>query len=189
MIIGLTGTIASGKDALADVLKNHDFVYFSLSDEVREEAKLKGIELTRENLQKLGNAMRKEHGPSVFAKRVAMKIIDTHKNYVLNGIRIVEEIKEFKKWPDFFLISVDAPSKIRFERLLKRNRESDPKTYEAFIKVDEADRGLINTGNPQEVEKCMQIADLKMINDGTIEEWNEKTKKLMEQLSKKVYLQ
>jgi len=58
MIIGLTGTMASGKDAVADILKKKGFICLSLSDEVREEAKNRQIELTRENLQILGDEKR-----------------------------------------------------------------------------------------------------------------------------------
>jgi dephospho-CoA kinase len=37
-VIGLTGTIASGKGTLAEFLKGKGYSYFSLSDILREEA-------------------------------------------------------------------------------------------------------------------------------------------------------
>ena len=43
MIIGLTGTKASGKGIIADILKEGGFVYYSLSDIVGEEAARKGL--------------------------------------------------------------------------------------------------------------------------------------------------
>jgi len=53
MIIGLTGTKASGKDIIADILKKKGYVVLSLSDEVREEAKNRNAENTIESLQKI----------------------------------------------------------------------------------------------------------------------------------------
>ncbi len=61
MIIGLTGKNASGKGETANYLKSKGFVYFSLSDELREEAKEKKIVATRENLIALGNELRKNY--------------------------------------------------------------------------------------------------------------------------------
>ena len=49
MIIGLTGKNASGKGEVASYLQKKGFIYYSLSDELREEAKEKNIEPTREN--------------------------------------------------------------------------------------------------------------------------------------------
>ena len=54
MIIALTGTIASGKGEVADYLKKKSFQYFMYSDVLRDVAKARGIEPTRENLHKLG---------------------------------------------------------------------------------------------------------------------------------------
>lgn len=62
MIIGLTGTLRAGKGVVSDFLKQKGFVYLSLPDELREMAKERKIELTRENLQNLGNQMREENG-------------------------------------------------------------------------------------------------------------------------------
>ena len=63
MIIGLTGANASGKGEAAGYLKSKGFAYYSLSDILREEAKLRGIEPSRENLIKLGNELRNIHKP------------------------------------------------------------------------------------------------------------------------------
>ena len=41
MIIGLTGTIASGKGVVSDYFKEKGFVYISLSNELRQIAKEK----------------------------------------------------------------------------------------------------------------------------------------------------
>ena len=70
MIIGLTGKNASGKGEVADYLKTKGFVYYSLSDELREEATKRNIEPSRDNLTNLGNELRKKHGPNYLAQKI-----------------------------------------------------------------------------------------------------------------------
>ena len=74
MIIGLTGPLGSGKGVIAAHLQELGFKYYSLSNTVREEAKLRNIKFTRENLQKLGNLLREEFGVGVWAIKTMEKI-------------------------------------------------------------------------------------------------------------------
>lgn len=185
MIIGLTGTMASGKDAVADILKKKGYVYFSLSDEVRLEAQARKIEMTRENLQNLGNEMRKAEGNSVLAQRVLMKISDPKKNYVVNGIRNPAEVAELKNWPGFYLISVDAPQDLRFQRLMTRNRPSDPKIFYQFMKADNKDQGLGEEESGQQVAACIKLADVSIFNDFSIERLTDKVAFLIQQIQNK----
>ncbi len=187
MIIGLTGSLASGKGVVSDFLKKQGFVYLSLSDELRQIAKEKKIELTRENLQNLGNQMREEKGAGVLAKLVSEKI--NNQKYikaVIDGIRNPAEIEELKKLNDYFLVSVDAPSGIRFERIIKRARESDPKTFEDFLKIDARDKGFGEAETGQGVAKCMAQTSFTLINDGTVEEVNKKVEDLYNQILLKI---
>ena len=156
MIIGLTGSLASGKGVVSDFLKEKKFVYLSLSDELREITKQRKIELTRENLQNLGNKLREEKGAAVLAKHVLDKIEgQQYLNAIVDGIRNPAEIEELKKLKSFFLVSVDAPIEDRFKRMVERNRESDPKTWQDFLKVDARDKGEGEPETGQGVRKCM----------------------------------
>ena len=185
MIIGLTGTMASGKDAVADILKKKGYIYLSLSDEVREEAVKRNIELTRENLQALGNEMRKNEGPSVLAQRVLMKITDPQKNYIINGIRNPAEVQELKNWPSFYLIAVDAPQQLRFQRMMTRNRPSDPKVFFLFMKADNKDQGIGEEESGQQVAACIKLADVSIFNDFSLERLIDKVNFMIQQIQNK----
>ena len=166
MIIGLTGSIGSGKGVVSDFLKEKGFVYLSLSNKVREIGKKRGIEINRKSLQDLGNKLREEDGVGVLSKYILEEIND--KNYekvVVDGIRNPSEIEVLRKLEGFFLVSVDAPQKIRFERIKERYRESDPKTWDKFLEVDNRDKGVGETLTGQKVGKCMEMADFFLIND------------------------
>jgi dCMP deaminase len=187
MIIGLTGSLAAGKGVVSDFLKEQGFIYLSLSDELRERLKQGKVELTRENLQKWGNRLREEYGSSVLAKLVSEKInAQKYNNSIIDGIRNPAEIQELRKLKNFFLVSVDAPLETRFRRMVTRNRESDPKTFEEFLKVDAKDKGMGELETGQGVGKCMEQADFTLINDGTLEEVKQKIKNLYEKIELKI---
>ncbi|MEM2956362.1 MAG: AAA family ATPase [Candidatus Pacearchaeota archaeon] len=185
MIIGLTGTLGAGKSIVAEYLQKKGWVYFSLSHEVREEAKKQGIEITRENLQELGNDMRKKYGNDVLAQRILMKITDPQKNYVIDGIRNPAEIMLFKQLGSFYLIAVDAPKQLRFQRLIARNRESDPKTLYDFMRIDAIDQGKDQTESGQQTAECMKMADAVLVNDSTLERFWDKISFTVQQLINK----
>jgi len=188
MIVGLTGSIASGKGVVSDFLKKKGFVYLSLSDELREIAKEKKIELTRKNLQDLGNLLREEQGTEFLAKSVYNKILNQqYLKAIIDGIRNPAEAIFLKKnLDDYFLISVDAPTETRFQRVKERNRESDPKTLEEFLKVDARDKGFGEKETGQGVKKCMDLADFTLINDGSLEEVQKSVEKLYNEIEIKI---
>ncbi len=168
MLIGITGPNASGKGEVANYLKSKGFIFCSLSDILREESTRLGLEPSRENLIKLGNDLRRIHGPSILATK-AIEKISGNNDYVIDSIRNPYEIESLRKIKGFFLIGIDAPVKLRFERLLKRKRPGDPLTLEEFI-GNELKENLNNTEN-QQLNICLSRADIKIINDSTLEEF------------------
>jgi len=174
MIIGLTGTKASGKGEIAKILEQNGFAYSSTSDRVREEAVSKGlVNYTIKDLQDIGNDLREKFGLGVLAKRT-LELIKGNENVVIDGIRNLGEIEELKRQGNFVLIAVDASQEKRFERLIARKRESDPKTYSDFLKMDERDLGKEEKNSGQQVGKCIEQADYTLENNETIEELQKK---------------
>src|SRR3989344_7572341 len=166
MIIGVTGFIASGKSVLVDMLVERGFIYYGLSNEVREEAKKLGIEIERKALQNLGNAMREKYGMGYWAERLISKVIGG-KSYVIDGIRNPGEIGALKKLGDFVLIGVDAPIDARFNRIIARNKDSDPKTIEEIKAIDARDKGVGEAQHGQQSQRCYEMAEIFIQNDGT----------------------
>ncbi len=187
MIIGLTGSLSAGKGVISDFLKEKGFVYLSLSDELREIAKERKIEITRKNLQDLGNWLRENFGSEILAKKVCNKIQNQeYKIVIVDGIRNPAEIKVLRNLKNFYLISVDAPQEIRFKRIVERNRESDPKTWEEFLVVDNRDKGVGEFETGQAVGKCMQEADFSLINSGSLGDIKEKVRELYDEIYRRI---
>ena len=181
MIVGIVGPIASGKDVVARILEEKGFVKLNLSDEVREEAKSRGVAIERKNLQDIGNEMRKKYGEGYWAERL-LKKMQIGKNYVITGIRNPGEILRFKIAGDFTLIGVDAPDVKRFEWIIARKKDSDPKTLEEIRAIDARDLGVGEESYGQQVQKCMDFVEHKIENNGTLEELKQKVEKLLEEI-------
>jgi len=171
MIIGLTGANASGKGEAARYLKLKGFEYYSLSDILREEAKLRGMDPSRENLIRLGNELREKYGPSVLANLVIKKAV-AKKDYAIDSIRNPFEIKALRKLKGFTLLGIDTPVELRFKRMLNRKRPGDPKTLEEFREKEK--RENISSDTNQQLENCLKLANTIIINDSTIEEFHKK---------------
>ena len=171
MVIGLTGPNASGKGEAALYIKSKGFVYHSLSDILREEAKSQGIEALRENLISLGNELRRKNGPSVLALRVIETLPETG-DHAVDSIRNPGEVEAFRQIKGFILLGIDAPVEMRFKRGLKRKRPGDAETLDEFIKK-EAKENRDNIES-QQLKKCLQMADVIIANDSTIKEFHKR---------------
>lgn len=182
MLIGLTGTNGAGKGEVAKYLKKKGLAYFSLSDILREELNKKGLEISRENLQNLGNELRKKFGSGVLAEKAIEKIKD---NTLIDSIRNPKEIEKLREFAsksgiDFFLLSVDAPVELRFKRLKKRGRLESAETLEEFKKREQLEMG--KEVYQQQLDTCMKMADYFIVNDGTLEELFDKVDKILEEI-------
>lgn len=180
MLIGLTGPNGSGKGEAAQYLKDKGLAYFSLSDVVREEASQRGLEPSRDNLIKIGNDLRSKLGAGILAKRIREKIAG---DAVVDSIRNPSEIKELRKEEDFFLLGIDAPISIRFKRSLERGRIGDGATLEEFQKREEMENSA--DVSHQQLGKCMNMADLVILNDGDIRALHLKIEDTLSRLKRK----
>ena len=138
---------------------------------MREEGKARGIELSRENLIKLGNELRTKNRPSILADLV-IKNIKAKGNYVIDSIRNPFEVKALRKLSGFILIGIDAPVEIRFKRAIARKRPGDPETLEEFVEKERKEN-ITDPAN-QQLENCLKLADTVIVNDSTIEELHKK---------------
>jgi dCMP deaminase len=168
MYIGLTGFMATGKGVIADILKKKKFEYCSLSDAVREEATKRKVSHTRVNLQKIGNELRKKHGATYFAEKIAEKVSkNSKKNWVIDGIRNPSEADELKRLRGFYLIGISSSSDTIAKRILSRKRKGDLKTKKDILAKLDIEKGKGQPKDGQQVAKCIDISNYLIINEGT----------------------
>lgn len=171
MIIGLTGTNGSGKTVAAEHLQKKGFNFHSLSDVIRDELASRGLPPNRENLIREGNRLRAEYGPGVLAQRVERKL-RSDLNYVIDSIRNPSEVRVLRDTGRFHLLHLDAPSKLRYERVVRRGGNRVPASFEEF---DLQERRELEGPDPsnQQLRATWKEADLELANTGTIEEFRE----------------
>lgn len=182
LILGFVSKFCAGKGAATSYLtEKHGFYCSSCSDRIREEILKQGKEINRENLQETGGKLRIEFGPAVLAQRTWEHISNSgFEKVVVDSIRGKEEVEFLKKIPGFYLIALTADQKIRFRRMLSRKTPGDPTTWEDFLKAEERD---INSDG-RNIEACLEMADYKIENNGTLEELHKKLDDLLEEIKK-----
>ncbi|MBI4444667.1 MAG: AAA family ATPase [Acidobacteria bacterium] len=168
MIIGLTGKNGAGKGVIADFLRAKGFYYYSLSDVIREEIQARGLAVEREKLVEVGTELRGRYGNGYLAESILQRI-QPDKNYVVDSFRHPDEVAVFRSRPDFHLFTVEAEPQVRFERLKSRARENDPKTFETFLELEKREEASPRSEG-QQLRACEQLADFRLVNNGTIEE-------------------
>ena len=183
MIIGVTGSICSGTSTFMSFLNEKRFIGFSYSDILREELSKTGKEITRKNLQDIGDELRKKEGLGVLSRRMIEKM-DNGKNYVVGNIRNPGEVEEFRKefGDNFILIRLDADFQVRFDRARKRARENEPMELEAFKKMEERDLGENEEEHGQQHKRVIEMADFVIENNQGLGELKDKVDELLADL-------
>ena len=71
----------------------------------------------------------------------------------------------------FTLLAVDADQKIRYDRAIGRGSSTDKVSFEKF-QEQEAVEMTSTDPTKQNLGRCMELADVRLVNDGTVEEFH-----------------
>ncbi len=187
--VGVTGLPGAGKGAFIDVLRTmldeHGIAtrYYSLSDELREEARRRDMEVSRPVLRAIANQLRLEHGGGVLSLLVVNKVRqelsllsgDVALVVIIDAIRNPEEVAYLQRElaPRFDLVAVDAPLEVLVSRIAARARYDEPAE---FVRQKEAARRMIlgEAGNDEpahghNIRRCMDMADWTIDNSASLE--------------------
>jgi dephospho-CoA kinase len=173
-VIGILGTIGSGKGTIANFLKNFGYKKINMGNLVRAEARKRKIKPTRENLQNLQLKLRKNN-PYYFIDKVIAKIEKSkQERWVVDGLRNPEDVKKLKKIFKAKIIFVDAPVKLRWERVKKRRRGEEAKiSLKKFIEIEKKENKMFK------FNLTKKYADFKIVNDSTKEELYRKVMRII----------
>lgn len=179
-IYGLVGPIASGKGTVAEILKEKGYSIYSLSDRIREEITKRGLEITRETLNKVSNELRETLGTDILAVKTAEIIENDNPELVaIDAIRNPAEVNFVKQKFGAKIIGIVAPQKKRYEFFKNRNiNKAGVSSWEEFKDLD--DRELSQEGSyRQQVKACLKLADTVIDNNGTLIELKQKINTLL----------
>ena len=174
LVIGLAGMPGAGKSVVVNVAKTSGYGIVVMGDAVREEAQRRHLESSPENLGKIMLELRQKEGNNVIAKKCIPKIENAKENKIIvDGIRSLNEVEEFKKhFPKFTLIAIQASPATRFKRLYRRQRSDDPKNWEIFHERDMRELS-VGLGN------AIALAEHIIVNEETLETVKEKIKEVL----------
>lgn len=141
IIVGIAGQIASGKDTVSKYIADeYGATRYGSSSIFRSALKDLFLPETRENLQKISLALRQAFGDDLVARVLREDIERTDGDFiVVDGVRRLSDILLLKQEPNFYLLYVDAPMELRYERIVKRaqNADDQTKTLEEFREDNE----------------------------------------------------
>ena len=160
LLVCLTGMPGAGKSTIADGLKPKGYEIINLGNAVREEAKKRNLDPTRENLGKLMLELRENNGSGAIAELAKPIIESSNANVLLiDGVRSNDEIQVLKKFGNVKLLAIHASTDTRFDFLQKRGRSDDPQTKEHF---DERDNRELGVG----ISNSIALSDYAISNIG-----------------------
>lgn len=138
----------AGKSTIADGLKPKGYEIINMGNAVREEARNRNLEPTRENLGKLMLDLREKNGPGAIAELIKPQIESSQSNVILvDGLRSIDEIEVLRKFGNVKLLAIHASTDTRFDFLQKRGRSDDPQTKDHFVERDSRELG-VGISNP-----------------------------------------
>lgn len=180
-ILAFVGLPGAGKTTAVDYFteKGYPKVYFG--GVVFDAMKQEGIEITPENEKAFRTRFREEHGKDVVVNRIVEQI--THladagqHRIIADGLYTWTEYKVLKQaFPgELILAAVVAPRRLRYHRLSQR-------PIRPFTASESYDRDIHEIEN---LEKGgpIAIADHYLINDGSVEAFDERLDELADSLS------
>ena len=169
-IIGVIGPRGSGKTTFAieaASLLRSSVGIVRVSDILKETLLIWGLEPTTTNLQNVAQKMREVFGASVVSNAVRNRIEGSGADVIfVEGIRGPNVVKILQEYPDVTLVYVDAPQKMRFERVSNRQEKSDEwrMDFSKFVELDQS--------SPEQILRTFKdTADKVFINEGTEDEY------------------
>jgi len=170
LIIGITGTLGSGKGTIVKYLvRQKGFTHFSVREYLLKEIRERILPENRDSMVIVANELRKQNSPSFITDQLYEQSLKQYKNAIIESIRTPGEAESLRKKGEFYLFAVDAHPKIRYKRIKLRNSETDHIDFDTFI-ANEKREMTATDPTKQNLKKCREMADFVFLNDGSRDE-------------------
>lgn len=176
-IIGVTGENGAGKDNFTTFLRAAAaptlVAKLHFSDILYDTLNLWGIKTSRANLQNMAIIMDRTYGKGTLTAATEARIKKKKAEIiVVEGVRWKTDVPMIRSFEKNILVYITADPKIRYERMLKRGaKKGETETsYEQFLKEEKA-------GTEIEIPEIGAEADVKIENNGSIDEFRKKVEK------------
>lgn len=174
-IIGLSGTNGAGKDAIGLMLRdNHNYLFVSVTDLLREEAKHRGLPVEREHLRAISAEWRREHGLAVLVDRALAEYEskkDQYAGIVMASLRNPYEADKLHERGGV-MVWIDADPRVRYDRVqanaLTRGRSGeDNKSFEQFLAEEQEEMQQSGDEATLNMAAVKERCDIHILNNTT----------------------
>lgn len=181
--IGITGTLGAGKGTIVDYLvKQKNFVHYSVRAFITEEIKRRGLEVNRDTMTAVGNDLRAKHTPSWIVEQLYEQANASGCNCIIESVRTPGEVEALRGKPNFYLFAVDADPRVRYDRAVLRGSETDHVSYETFIANEKREMSS-DDPNKQNLSVCISLSDFRFDNGGSIQDLQLQVEKVLQQIT------
>jgi len=176
-VIGVVGLPASGKGEFSRIAAGMGIPVIVMGDMIRRAVTEAGLEPTDANFGMTANRLRADGGMDAIARLCVPEIrLQKAPLVLVDGIRGDTEVALFKKeFTGFQLISIDSSFEKRLARIAARARSDDFTSPDALRNRDSREIGW-------GLGKALEIADIHVKNEGTLDEFAGTVKKLLGEL-------
>lgn len=165
LVIGLTGNIGAGKSVISDHLhEEYGAERFRFSQILMDVLDRLYLPRDRGNLQALGVVLRETLGGDVIVNAFRKDLEKSRSQVVVvDGIRYMNEVDMLRSFDSNVLLFIDAPARLRYERVVKRAEKGEGKiSFEEFLKTEQM-------GTEKNLPKIKKAADYVIENNGSID--------------------
>lgn len=172
-IIGIAGTNGSGKDTIGNILAaQYGFLFISVTDLLREECRVRGLPVERENLRSISAEWRREGGLGVLVDKAVATYEASGTEYKGLAIASLRNPGEAVRVHELAgtVVWVDADARVRYDRIQAANRgrgAEDTKTFEQFIAEEEAEMHSSGDAATLDMAGVKDLSDMTLRNEGS----------------------
>ncbi len=164
-LIVVAGMPGAGKEEFLNVAADMGIPFIRMGDLVRELYPKRGEEDRDLTLGQFANIERERHGYNIWAKRALERM--SGNIYLIDGCRSMDEVQAYRSLTDDVnIVAIHAPPKIRYDRLVKRQRDDAPKDTGEFDARDSREMGW-------GLADVIALSDHLIVNDGPLEKFRE----------------
>ncbi len=160
-VVCVTGMPGCGKEEFLSVSVARGFTVVRMGDVVRDEARNRGLPLTDAAVGSLAHEERQRHGSGVWAERTLPRLAGDR--VLIEGLRGGAEVEVFRErfGERLAVVAIHAAPRLRFERVSKRGRSDDIRSWEGFVTRDRRELGW-GLGD------VIAQADFMIVNEGDL---------------------
>ena len=164
---GLKGTVVDW------LVTKYNFAHYSVRGYLLGEMKKRKIKNTdRDAMRRLANEIRANQSPSYIVEQLfdeAQRPVDSCPEVpisIIESIRVPMEALALRRRAEgnFFLLAVDANPTTRYNRIIKRQSETDSVTFSEFMQQEKFEMQNAEK-HKQNLKGCLEMADKLILND------------------------